>query len=112
MTSLFDYGPGWTALVIVVFVGSVARLTRLVTADSITDPIRGWTEATVKRVGSRLLWRYVDDLITCPWCVSMWIGVLGGLIVLPHWRHWFVFGSMVGLTASWLAANVQVREPE
>jgi hypothetical protein len=99
-------------LVLVLFVGSVARLTRLVTADSITDPIRAKTEKVVKKATSRKVWTWVDDLINCPWCVSMWIGVIGALVVLPHWQHWFVFCSMAGLTASWLAANVQVREPE
>jgi hypothetical protein len=79
------------ALEIVAVLGLAAfRLTRLVTTDTITDPLRGWLyrwawdESTPIEVtapdGRRVLvpspraaWRtWLYDLLTCPWCLGVW----------------------------------------
>jgi Protein of unknown function (DUF1360) len=99
-------------VVLILIVGTIARLTRLVTVDSITDPIRTKTEAAVKDKASRKIWHWFDDLINCPWCVSIWVGVPSAYIGLAHWDRFFVFGGMLALTASWITGNVQIREPD
>jgi hypothetical protein len=99
-------------VVLVLIVGTTARLTRLVTADTITDPIRAWTERKVKAKTSRAVWRKFDDLIVCPWCVGMQISIPCSYIGLAHWDNYFVFGGMLALTTSWIVGNVQMREPD
>jgi hypothetical protein len=110
--SILEAGPAWFALVIFLIIGTTARLTRLVTADTITDPLREWVAAKAKQKLSRAVWHKIDDLLVCPWCVSIWVGVPSAYIGLAHWERYFVLGGMIALTASWLIANVQVREPE
>lgn len=46
------------------------RLTRLVTEDVITSPLR--EKAFAKKAPTEDSWTY---LLTCPWCASMWIGL-------------------------------------
>lgn len=43
---------------------TVYRLTRLVTTDVLTAPIREWVQARYDRLGY---------LVGCDWCSSMWI---------------------------------------
>ncbi|MDE1904824.1 MAG: DUF1360 domain-containing protein [Rhodospirillales bacterium] len=50
---------------------AVFRLTRLVTADIITDRPRRWV---LEHLGTGWF-----DFVTCAWCVSMWIA---GVVVL------------------------------
>ena len=107
-----DLDAGQLALLILLTVGVVARLTRLVTKDSITDPARKWIEAKMVKAGQRGLWNKIDELVNCPWCVSIWVGVPSGVIMIWHSSNRFVIAGALGLTASWLAANVQVREPK
>jgi alkylhydroperoxidase family enzyme len=45
---------------------AVHRLTRLITEDSITEPLR--RPVLEDRPDSRLA-----DFLTCPWCVSVWV---------------------------------------
>jgi hypothetical protein len=49
------------------------RLTRLVTADEITKGLRGW-------VVDRSQW--LGYLVTCDWCLSVWIAPLPALSVV------------------------------
>jgi hypothetical protein len=49
------------------------RLTRLVTADEITKGIRGW-------VVDRSEW--FGYLVTCDWCLSVWVAPLPALSVV------------------------------
>ena len=102
--------PAW--LLVVLVVGTVARFTRLVTKDTITDPGRAWVERQVEATAGRRAWRYVDDLIVCPWCVSVWVSVPVAYTAVYYPDNRFVVGGMIACTASWLAANVQVREPD
>lgn len=56
---------------------AVARATALVVADDITQPLR---DAALRRLhaGSP-----IAELITCPWCVSMWLAF--GAAPLAWW---------------------------
>jgi hypothetical protein len=49
------------------------RLTRLVTADEITKGLRGW-------VLDRSQW--FGYLVTCDWCLSIWVAPLPALSIL------------------------------
>jgi hypothetical protein len=93
-------------------VGAVARLTRLVTKDTITAPARDWIEARAKKAGGRKLWGKVDDLVNCPWCVSVWVSAPVALAAVFLPRNRLVRAGLVALTSSWLAANIQIREPD
>lgn len=61
-------------LTLVLIVGTVARLTRLLTTDQLFEPPRMWI---IKRFG-------VDSQITylahCQWCLSVWLGVIGAVV--------------------------------
>lgn len=48
---------------------ALARLTRLIVADRLTDFLRIWA---YKR--SRGADTYLTYFVKCPWCVSMWLG--------------------------------------
>lgn len=55
------------ALIVVLAVLAVARLSRIITTDRIGLPIRRWV---VSRWGETSLPAY---FVHCPWCVSIWI---------------------------------------
>lgn len=110
--NLLDAPPGLIAIVIVLIVGSAARLTRFVTADSLLLPFRVAVNRKAKAKLGRKVWTWFDDLINCPWCVGLWISIGCGYVGILWWSNRFVLGGMVALTASWIAANVQIREPE
>ncbi len=57
--------------VVLVYVLAVARVTGLIALDEITSPAREWLEnhLPANRLGVAL-----EYLITCPWCVSIWVG--------------------------------------
>ena len=78
----------WLTLVLVVL--ATYRLTRLITADRITEPLREW-------VNGRSEW--AGYLVTCDWCLSIWIGPL---VVIPAvlWPSTMVTVVVAALSAS------------
>jgi hypothetical protein len=74
MTTMLD---PWIWLV---YALAVARVTGLVTVDTVTEPIRDWIVVRLDdaegSLGARLAY-----LITCPWCASVWIGAVAAPIV-------------------------------
>jgi Protein of unknown function (DUF1360) len=102
-------------LVWTVYALAVYRATRLVTTDEITEPFRrriqsrGWREQvrldardvvietrTIDAPGARgALARWTFSLVTCNWCVSMWVA--GGVLMLAlHQAAWFFWLALVG----------------
>jgi hypothetical protein len=84
------------AVTLVLTVFAVARITRLVTSDRITEAPRDWI---LDRINPHGLATY---LITCSWCVS----VYAGFIVAPvahYWGNspWFTIPA-IALTASYI----------
>lgn len=57
-----------TVLILVVWVLAVARVTRLLTRDKLTEPFRAWV---LDRRGAD---SQVAYLVHCAWCSSVWIG--------------------------------------
>ena len=77
---------------------SSARITHLVTTDSITQWFRD-------------LWTYnpaIDELVHCPWCSSVWVGF--GHATLLWWSDvpvvfFFVFAMAASYVAGWLETH-------
>lgn len=53
------------------------RVTRLITDDTLTVPVRAWV--ALRFTGGRAAY-----FITCPWCVGAWIS--GAVVALVDWR--------------------------
>lgn len=81
-------------LLVLLAVLAVARLTHLVTTDYILDRPRAWIGAHAPTS--------IAYLITCPWCLSIWLG--GGVAVATYeWHtHWYVQIPLLGLAASYV----------
>lgn len=80
-----------TALTLLLVAAATYRLTRLVTADRITEPLRAWVEARGPRVGY---------LITCDWCLSVWLAPIPSALALTFPGNRLVLGALAALTAS------------
>jgi hypothetical protein len=68
---------------------ATARLTRLVTADQLTLPLRRRVLQAVPEGG------HLEYLLSCAWCVSVWIGYCVALVVVaavPELRPTFAGG--------------------
>lgn len=101
-----------TILTLVIMAGATARLTRLITEDTITEKLR----ITVMRAGGG-----PDSMaytwIRCPWCVGLWIAFLVTattwalslwlldipLLPVPAW----LWVPGLALTNNYLAARLQ-----
>lgn len=68
----------------VLVVGAAARLTRLVTDDTIGRPARDALRTAGRRLAGAdgLVW--ADELATCPWCAGFWVA----LAVVASWAAW------------------------
>lgn len=85
--------------------GATARLTRLITGDTITRPLR-----------ERIATRYGPDsmpaeFVTCPWCVGFWVALLvTALAFTPAVAGSRLFQFLcTALTISWLYALIAVN---
>ena len=85
-------------LLVVLLIGATARLTRFITADAITEPLRS--------VFDRLNSERLSYMVRCDWCVSVWTGFGFSLL---GWHAPVSWSMVIGvaLTASlvtgWLA---------
>ncbi|MGY4103415.1 hypothetical protein ACW2Q0_28210 [Nocardia sp. R16R-3T] len=82
--------------------GATARLTRLITDDYIARHLRAWV---IRRTGYKSNWSY---LVTCPWCMSPWIGAI---VITAHevahyhgWDQWWTLPAAV-LSISWIVGT-------
>jgi len=80
-----------TALELVIVGLATYRLTRLVTADRIMDWLRAWVE-------SRSAW--AGYLVTCDWCLSIWLAPPLVWAMVVHGDNRVVFVGLVALAAS------------
>ena len=92
------------ALVALLSFGAVARLTRLLTADTITAPIRN---AIRRRYGAESA---AASFIECPWCVSVWIAA--PVAPLAYWfgLNWWYQVPALWLTLGYATGWAAVRE--
>lgn len=91
--------PDWLQLLI--YALAVARVTGLIVADTITEPVRGrligWLDDTPGSAGE-----WFASLITCPWCAGMWVSLVAAPLV------WFWGDSPVMLVPALALAFSQV----
>lgn len=86
----------------VLALGATGRLTRLVTADTITARLRMRAVRIIGRTSERSA--AVATFVTCPWCVSVWIAP--AVIALGWWpghrgtASWWWFPAGL-LTIAW-----------
>lgn len=70
-------------LVTVTYALAIARLTGLITQDTLTEPLRdrliGWLDDRPATLGSALA-----KLITCPWCAGMWASLAAAPLIWWH----------------------------
>lgn len=69
-----------TVLALLLYALAVARVTGLITTDSITEDARdaviGWLDDRPHTLGA-----YLAKLITCPWCAGMWVSMVAAPLV-------------------------------
>lgn len=103
----------WMTLLLAV--GATLRLTRLIYADTITFPFRDWLASKnppgEKTSGAmRSVFRFVEDMVSCPWCLSVWVGCA---VAPVAWffgdTFWFVIPALM-LTASQVSGMILARE--
>lgn len=91
--------PGW--LLLLIYALAVTRVTGLIVADTITEPIRdrivGWLDDTPGSAGE-----WFASLITCPWCAGMWVSLVAAPLV------WFWGDSPVMLIPALALAFSQI----
>lgn len=77
---------------------AVARLTRLVTKDTISNPIRA-------RVHRRSVKAF--DFLSCPWCTSVWIAaaVVGLTVGIGSWWRYPAALLSMSMVAGFLAGH-------
>ncbi len=74
---------------------ALARLTRLIVADRLTDFLRVWAYRRSKGAET-----YLTYFLQCPWCVSMWLGF--GTAWVIWWHPAPVLYILAALAASYL----------
>jgi hypothetical protein len=66
--------------ILLIYALAVARVTGLIVADSITEPVRdkliGWLDDAPGSSG-----QWFATLITCPWCAGMWVSLIASPLV-------------------------------
>lgn len=78
------------------------RLTRLVTADAIMQPLRDWV---ANRGRARLTY-----LVACDWCLSIWIAPVPTFAAVLWPTNRLVIAVLVALGASALTGLVSLLE--
>lgn len=114
---------GWMTFVLAA--GATARLTRLIGKDSITFFFRDWLAAhsedaregrdrsgPVKATARERFFTFVEDMVVCPWCLSIWLSVP---VAVLAWffggSAWFVIPALA-LTVSHVTGVVAVKTEE
>jgi hypothetical protein len=80
---------------------STYRLTRLVTADRITQRIREWAIAKGEMVGY---------LATCDWCLSIWVAPVPSVLAIAFPENRLVLLAFVALSGSALTGLIATLE--
>lgn len=82
-----------SSIVLIASALAVYRLTHLIVEDKIAQPIRDWAVRASN---------FTMELVTCPWCVSIWFGagaVLALALIPTVWFYialWLAFSAIAG----------------
>jgi hypothetical protein len=67
-------------VILIVYALAVTRVTGLIVSDTITDDARtrliGWLDDRPRTLGS-----FVASLISCSWCVGVWVSMIAAPLV-------------------------------
>lgn len=91
-----------TVIIALLTLGAIARITRLLTDDTLTQPLRDYldTQAADRwyaadeshptvlthALTAPRRWRYLAKLTHCPWCAGFWVAAA---LVLGFFRAWW-----------------------
>jgi len=89
-------------LPVIVIIGLVAyRLARVLAHDKIGEPVRKWAYKQAAEHGRAGRW--VNALITCPFCLSVWFAIAAcswyAWMVAPTWPGWGEFLLAIAASA-------------
>lgn len=90
-----------SGLELVVVLLATYRITRLITADKITERIRLWAE-------QRNAW--LGYLVTCDWCLSIWLAPIPAGLMVAGGDSRVVWWLLVALAASAAAGLLSLLE--
>lgn len=94
-------------LALVLTLLATARVTRLVTEDTLLDPPRTWA---LGKLLARNPEHKVAYLLTCPWCVSVYVGAAAA----AAWWAWgdtrIFTAAVAALAASYVAGFLAGKE--
>lgn len=79
------------SITIILVALSTYRLTRLVTADRITQKLREWLIARGEMLGY---------LATCDWCLSIWVAPIPSSLVIMFPGNRLILVGLLALSAS------------
>ena len=91
-------------LLVLLTIGAVVRLSRLVTADKITESIR---ERLTDRWGEDSLRAY---FISCDYCVSMYVAPIVATVAILWGDNRVIIIGLLALTASYVAGFIGAHE--
>lgn len=90
-------------LLLALICGATARLTRLISQDDITYPLRhafaSWLSNENHKRGRRLV-STVEYMIVCTWCLSIWVGAAVAYTAHLYGTTWWFLGAAAALTGS------------
>lgn len=71
---------------------AVYRLAQLIALDDISKPIRTFAG---KRAGNSKIWKFIANLLHCPYCMGIWFAFAGAWILQPD--------SLLSFIVIWLS---------
>jgi len=87
--------PG-SSLLYSIYLLAFARLILLITSDVITrKPRQRVIDALEERNHEMIAY-----LVTCPWCVSIWLAIPAAPIIYAYGHHWWLFVPALVLALS------------
>jgi hypothetical protein len=91
------------------------RITRFLLRDSLIEDTRFKVEHYFGSRSDKTFYRKINELISCPWCVSVWVS--GGIVALWRWQDgdgvgWFWTAVMVLAVAAGAMACWQTWEED
>jgi uncharacterized membrane protein len=84
----------WMTLVLAI--GSVARITRMITTDRIFERARDWLLDRINPHGM------ITYMLSCPWCISIYVGSVGAVVMYRYGGEPCVTVPAIALTASYI----------
>lgn len=125
--------PIFASVLFILAVFTVTRFTHLIRRDVLMQPFRDYVRDRAVRVDAANLlarteqpapakgllsylkakwhgfWPWLDDLISCPWCVGVWCSIPVAYVTVYFPTNRFVIGGMLACTASYVAGYVTER---